>query len=274
MPAIPPHLNSQPGSRGNTPPYARGPTPTYPPSNVPPQYPRGGTPNYPPQGPAYPTHPPGPGYPPQNMPPQHMPPQNVAPPSMPAQMRQQYGGPPPQPGGYGGPPPPHSVPPHSAPPNPGLPALPDAFANIPEDQKVRKALSCIIPICSQASLAGGHHACHTDDTRTNRSITPSGTLYHDTIGTSLFTSVRVKVVTICAEADTGPTRLKLRRHLVTYSNITVYYLRFPYNSSYTSRRRILCPSELLDAYLNDDVTAQRHVGGCGVIILCSLLPLY
>ncbi|KIP11706.1 hypothetical protein PHLGIDRAFT_437869 [Phlebiopsis gigantea 11061_1 CR5-6] len=132
MPAIPPHLNNQPAPRGNTPSYARGPTPTYPSSSAPPQYPRGGAPGYPPPGPAYP---PGQGYPPQNVPPQHMPPQNVAPPSMPAHMRQQYGGPPPQPGGYGGPPPPHSAPPHSAPPNPAPAALPDAFANIPEDQK-------------------------------------------------------------------------------------------------------------------------------------------
>ncbi|GJE86281.1 hypothetical protein PsYK624_023610 [Phanerochaete sordida] len=120
MPAIPPHMNNQPVSRGNTPPYARGGTPTYSqpaPSMYPP---RGGTPNYPPPpGPGYPMHqpPPGPGYPPQNMAP-------------PPHMRGPYGGPPPpQMGGYG-PPPPHAAPPSQAPP-----ALPEAFQNIPEEQK-------------------------------------------------------------------------------------------------------------------------------------------
>ncbi|EKM61472.1 uncharacterized protein PHACADRAFT_204643 [Phanerochaete carnosa HHB-10118-sp] len=119
IPAIPPYLNNQHNSGGNTPPYARGGTPTYPQSNIPLAYPsRGGTPNYPPPGPSYPVHQqqhPGPGYPPQNMPPH---------------MRAPYGGPPPpQIGGYGGPPP------HNAPPPQAASALPEALQNIPEDQK-------------------------------------------------------------------------------------------------------------------------------------------
>ncbi|KAI0081109.1 hypothetical protein K474DRAFT_1704134 [Panus rudis PR-1116 ss-1] len=121
-PAIPPHLAHQ-ASRGNTPPYPphmqHTPTP-----------PRGATPNYPPPVAApYPGAPPPgppvyPGYPP--------PPHAQAPygaPAPPPQQAPPYGGIPPGPrGGYG-------PPPTQPPPANPAPALPDALAAIPEEQK-------------------------------------------------------------------------------------------------------------------------------------------
>ncbi|KAI0334498.1 hypothetical protein GY45DRAFT_1318558 [Cubamyces sp. BRFM 1775] len=113
--AIPPHMQSQIPPRGGTPTYG-APPPSFPPHAPPPT-------GYP--GPGYGTPPPGqaPGYPaapshvPQ-LPPPHMPPHAQPPPHL--RM---------QPPHAQGPPPPAPVPPTG-------PRLPDAFAALPEDQRV------------------------------------------------------------------------------------------------------------------------------------------